>query len=136
MSWRESLIKIANHEVDTLQKRLTEVVDRREAAEMRVMMLDAQVESELGQIGGDPHLAFSRGAYVAGMKLRREQLVAQAQAIALEEAGARDALSAAFESQKKFEHVAELARLSREKAEAARENASLDEMGRRAVARR
>jgi len=35
MTWRESLIKIANHEVDTLQKRVAEIVERREAAQMR-----------------------------------------------------------------------------------------------------
>ncbi len=135
MSWRESLIKIANHEVDTLQKRLTEVMDRREAAEMRIAVHDAEVLSELAQADRQPHLAFSRAAYLGGMKNRREGLEADVQAIAMEEAGARDALAQAFESQKKFEHVAELARLTRVKADADRETAAMDEIGLRASRR-
>ena len=37
--WAASLIRISNHEVETLQKRLAEIVERRTAAELRVAML-------------------------------------------------------------------------------------------------
>jgi flagellar FliJ protein len=132
MSWQESLIKIANHEVDTLQKRLSEIVARREGAQMRLLMLEAQAEAELAQAAAHGHLAFSRAAYMEGVKLRRAGIQVEITAIAREEAGARDALAQAFESQKKFEHVAELARLNRAKEAAQRETAEMDEMGRRA----
>ena len=46
-----------------------------------------------------------------------------------EEAGARDALSRAFEELKKFEHVAEVARIAEVKEQGRRETAALDEMG-------
>jgi flagellar FliJ protein len=135
MSWQDSLIKIANHEVDTLQKRLAEVVGRREGAQMRVLMLDAQAQAEIAHAAAHPDLAFSRAAYMAGVKQRRAMIEAEISGIAQEEAGARDALAQAFESQKKFEHVAEVARLARVKEAARRETAELDEMGRRAGAR-
>jgi len=135
MSWRESLIKIANHEVDTLQKRLAEIVDRREAAQMRLLMLEAQAEAEMAHADGDAALGFSRAGYLAGVKHHRETIQREINVIGQEEAGARDALAQAFESQKKFEHVAELARLTRVKEAAQRETAELDEMGRRAAVR-
>ncbi|MGZ3401331.1 MAG: flagellar export protein FliJ, partial [Caulobacteraceae bacterium] len=55
--------------------------------------------------------------------------IGQIAAIAAEEAGARDALSQAFEELKKFEHVAEVARLAEAKELAKRETAAMDEMG-------
>ena len=45
-----------------------------------------------------------------------------------EEAGARDALSGAFEELKKFEHVAETTRLNALVAANKRENAAFDEI--------
>jgi flagellar FliJ protein len=132
MSWRDSLIKIANHEVDTLQKRLGEIVDRREAAQMRLLMVEAQAEAEMAQLASDPSLNFTRAGYLAGVKHRREMIQAEIEQIAQEEAGARDALAQAFETQKKFEHVAEMARLARVKDDARRETAELDELARQA----
>jgi flagellar FliJ protein len=64
-----------------------------------------------------------------GWRVVREQLNEQIAALAIEEAGARDALSKAFEELKKFEHVAEVARLAEAKEEARRESAAMDEMG-------
>ena len=46
-----------------------------------------------------------------------------------EEAGARDALTGAFEELKKFEHVAETTRLNQLIALAKRETATFDELG-------
>ena len=47
----------------------------------------------------------------------------------IEEQGARDALSEAFEALKRFETVAENFRLAEEADRAKRENAALDELG-------
>lgn len=46
MSWADSLIKLSGYEVEVLQKRLAEIADRRMAAEMKLVMLEAEVESE------------------------------------------------------------------------------------------
>ena len=129
MSWRESLIKIANHEVDTLQKRLAEIVDRREAAQMRLLMLEAQAEAEMAHADGDAALGFSRAGYLAGVKHHRETIQREINVIGQEEAGARDALAQAFESQKKLERVAEMARIAEAKVQARLETAAMDEMG-------
>ena len=136
MSWRESLIRISNHEVETLQKRLGEIVHRKSLVEMKLALLDAEVESERdqAQLGG-MDVMWSLQGFLEGAKHRRVDIATQLQVIALEEAGARDALNEAFERLKKFEHVAEVARLSAAKEQAKREAAAMDEMGLRAAAR-
>ena len=60
---------------------------------------------------------------------------AELELIAIEERGARDALAQAFEEQKKYEQVAESARLAEVKEVTRRENAELDEVGMRAARR-
>ena len=40
--WAQSLIRISNYEVETLQKRLAEISTRRATAEMRLAVLDAE----------------------------------------------------------------------------------------------
>jgi len=86
----------------------------------------------MAQLSADPAMGFSRVGYLAGVQHRREGITAEIDTIALEESGARDALAQAFESQKKFEHVAELAKLARIKEADRRETAELDEMARQA----
>jgi flagellar protein FliJ len=136
MTWRQSLIRISNHEVETLQKRLGEIVDRRRQAEVRLAVLEAEVEAEAKAAGASAEASRDLANYMRGVKVRRGVLRAALDAIAGEEAGARDALSQAFESLKKFEQVAEMARLADEKEAARRETQALDEMGARAASRR
>ena len=125
--WAHSLIRLSKYEVETLQKRLAEVSARRASAEMRVAVLDAEREVESERAAVDAYAAMQLATYVQGWKLRRGAAVGTLEEAATEEAGARDALAQAFEEQKKFEHVAELSRLS-EKAKVARqETAELDE---------
>ena len=120
MSWSESLIRIAGYEVEVLQKRLAGVVDRRIAAEA----------------AADPFAHLAHASYAKAWRARREQADAAAARVREEEAGARDALNAAFEQLKKFEHVAERARLAELAAAGRRETAALDEIAlRRAAAR-
>ncbi|MBW8859238.1 MAG: flagellar export protein FliJ, partial [Caulobacter sp.] len=62
--WADSLIRISNHEVETLQKRLADIVERRQTAEMKVAALDAQSEAEAMQAQGD----VEAGWYMIGFR--------------------------------------------------------------------
>lgn len=128
-AWAHSLIRISNYEVETLQKRLAEITARRASAEMRVAVLDAEVEIEREQARGDADAAMLLQAYLDGWKMRRSAALAVVQTLDLEEEGARDALSGAFEELKKFEHVAETTRLNAVLAAGRRETAAFDELG-------
>jgi flagellar FliJ protein len=134
-NWAQSLIKLATYEVETLQKRLAEVRDRREAAEMKLVMLEAEGQAELSRADADPMAGMALTAYLAALRDRKAAQQAVIAAIAVEEQGARDALAAAFEEQKKYEQVAEAARLLEVKEAARREGAALDELGLRKAAR-
>jgi flagellar export protein FliJ len=136
MTWRESLIRISNHEVETLQKRLVEIVERRRQGEIKLAMLEAEVEAETQVVGRDAEAARDLADYMRGVGVRRGVLKAALAAIVTEEAGARDALTQAYESLKKFEQVAEMARLAGEREAARRETQAMDEMGVRAASRR
>jgi flagellar biosynthesis chaperone FliJ len=62
------------------------------------------------------------------VKQRRAKLAADLRGIAQEEQGARDALAFAFEEQKKYEKLAENARVAAAQILAKRETAELDEL--------
>jgi flagellar FliJ protein len=128
-SWSKSLIKLASYEVETLQKRLSEVVDRRVAAQQRLARLLAEADAEMANAAGDDDAAMSLSAYLDGLRLRKAAIQAEIETILIEEAGARDALAEAFEAQKKYEQVAESARLLEVKEAGRRETAALDELG-------
>lgn len=135
MSWKESLIRISHYEVDTLQKRLAEVVERRYRAEMRLVVLEAEAELEIVRANEDVQAGWYRAGFLQSVRLRRAAAQGEIDAMSAEEAGARDALSEAFEALKKFEHVAETARLAAVKEEARRDTMALDELGLRQRAR-
>lgn len=134
-AWAQSLIRISNYEVETLQKRLAEISERKASAEMRLAILDAEVEAERERARADVHAGMMLQAYLGGWKNRKAAAEADLVALEAEEEGARDALTGAFGELKKFEHVAELSRLNAIAAAAKRETAAFDEMGlrRRAV---
>ena len=131
-AWAQSLIRISNYEVETLQKRLAEIAERRGGAEMKLAVLDAEAEGERARARADAEAGMMLGAYLAGWKNRRAAAEGALTEIEAEEAGA---LTGAFEALKKFEHVAEATRLETLVARAKRETAAFDEMGlrRRAV---
>jgi len=122
MSWRDSLIRISSYEVEVLQKRLGEIVGRREAAQRRLSALEVQAAAELARAAD---VRFPHTGYLAGVKLKREAIAREIGDIAAEETGARDALAEAFESQKKFEQVAANARLAEDQEAARREGAAM-----------
>ena len=128
-AWAQSLIRISNYEVETLQKRLAEITARRASAEMRVAVLDAEVEIERERARADGDAAMLLQSYLAGWKLRRAVAETDVAEIETEEMGARDALTGAFEELKKFEHVAETTRLNALIAAGKRETAAFDELG-------
>jgi len=129
MTWRDALVRISTYDVDELRKRLAEILDRRLALDMKLVMLAAEAEAELRHSDRDAELRFYRAGFLQGVKLRREKIEADIEVIGQEEAGARDALSQAFEAQKKFERVAEQARIAEAKVEARLETAAMDELG-------
>ena len=128
-AWAQSLIRISNYEVETLQKRLAEIAERRAGAQVRIAVLDAEAEAERDRARLDAEAGMMLGAYLNGWKARKAQAEGDLSVLAAEEAGARDALTGAFEELKKFEHVAETTRLNQLIALAKRETAAFDELG-------
>jgi flagellar FliJ protein len=129
MKWAQSLTRLAAHEVETLQKRLSEITGRRIDAELRRTLLDAEAEAETENARHDPEAARHHPLYMKGWRARRARMDEQIAVILVEEEGARDALSRAFEEQKKYDHVLEMARQERARAAAKLETAQLDELG-------
>lgn len=132
--WAASLIRISNHEVETLQKRLAEITERRTAAELRITLLDAEAEAEAKSAEGDASAGWYMIGYREGYKRRKADMLVQIDQCKLEEAGAREALSEAFENLKKYEHVAEQAKVLAAKKLGAFEAAQLDELSIRRTA--
>ena len=128
-AWAQSLIRISNYEVETLQKRLAEITARRASAEMRLAVLDAEAEVEQERARQDVEAGMMLQAYLNGWKLRKAAAETDVAEIDAEEVGARDALTGAFEELKKFGHVAETTRLNAMIAAGKRETAAFDEMG-------
>jgi flagellar FliJ protein len=129
MSWADSLIKLAGYEVETLQKRLNEIVERRVQAEMKLVLLEAEGEAEAAHARYDAEAGWYQIGFLDGLRLRKANVQIEIDRILLEENGARDALALAFEEQKKYEQVAENMRLAKVKEQARRETAALDELG-------
>ena len=46
-AWAQSLIRISNYEVETLQKRLADINERRAAAEMDLQKMEAELRQTL-----------------------------------------------------------------------------------------
>ena len=134
MRWADQLIKLSNFELELLQIRLADIVERREQAEMRLVVLTAEGESETALARADADAAHSLAAFRAGLKLRKAATLREIDLALVEESGAREALAEAFETLKKYEHVAEANRVAVARETARRETAVLDEMGLRRAA--
>jgi len=101
MKWADSLIRISKHEVETLQKRVAEITARRLACERRLHALEAEAGQEAERARVDPDAGWHYAGYMKGWRVMRDQMLQQIAAVTAEEAGARDALSKAFEELKK-----------------------------------
>ena len=128
MSWAQSLIKLSTFEVETLQKRLREIEDRRAATRLKLVALDREAEEESARASADADSGWYLIGFREGLKLRRSKVLSELLGLDLEAQGARDALAQAFEAQKKYEHVAEAARIQLKREERKREGAALDEI--------
>ena len=127
--WVQSLIRISDYEVQTLQKRLAEIVGRRVDAEMRIVMLEAESEAEARHAEADAEAGFMQLGFTHAVRMRKAEIQITIEALLVEETGARDALSVAFEDLKRYEHVAEAQKVKAAKLEKQRETAALDELG-------
>ncbi|HEY0436699.1 MAG TPA: flagellar export protein FliJ [Phenylobacterium sp.] len=129
------MIKLATYEVEARQQQLAEIARRLADAQTRLRVLVAEGEAEAKRALTDAEAGWYHVGYADGLKIRKAAVQAEIDAIEMEERGARDALSAAFEEQKKYEQVAEGARLAAAKEAGRRENAELDEVGMQAARR-
>jgi flagellar FliJ protein len=136
MSWAQSLIKLSTYEAEVLQKRLSEIVDRRVAVEMKLAMLEAEGEAEAQFSAQEAQAGIYRAGFLEGLRLRKAKVQVEIDAILIEEQGARDALAEAFEQQKKYEQIAENLAVAERKELGRREAAALDELGLRKRAAR
>jgi flagellar FliJ protein len=126
--WIGSLIRLADLEVETLQKRLRDIADRRVAVQMVLDALAMEEREEHAYADRDATAGWYLTGFREGLKQRRARARADLAALDLEERGARDALAEAFESQKKYETLAENARLAAVRETARRETLVLDEV--------
>jgi flagellar FliJ protein len=136
MAWADSLIKLSTYEVETLQKRLAEIAAERQQVEMRLALLEAEGQAELAAAAADPQNGWRVVGYMQALDVRKDAVRRELHAVMLEEQGARDALAQAYETQKKYEQVAEQARALALKEAGRRETAQLDELGLRRAAGR
>lgn len=136
MSWQRSLVRLADHEVEELRKRLVEILDRKAQAELKLAMLHAEAEAEKAHAAEDAHAGLYRIGYMEGWRLRRDAVLAHIKEIEAEEAGCRDALTTAFENLKKYEHVEEAAQAEAVRERARRDGQAMDEMGQRMATRK
>jgi flagellar protein FliJ len=128
MKWMQSLTRLADLEVETLQKRLRDIADRRAAIEMILESLEREGRQESAHAAGDAQAGWYLAGFREGLKLRQVKAHADLNVCRIEEQGARDALSRAFEEQKKYERLAEEARKAKASVAAKRESAVLDEL--------
>jgi flagellar FliJ protein len=135
VSWQESLIKLATYDVEARQQQLAEIGRRLADAQTRLRVLIAEGEAEAKRALLDAEAGWYMAGYAEGLRIRKAAVQAEIDALETEERGARDALSAAFEEQKKYEQVAENARLAAIKEAGRRETAEFDELGLRAALR-
>ena len=129
MKWTGSLIRIAEHEIEGLRRRMAEIVERRVACEQGLLRLAEEAVSETIHACNNAESGWYLVGFRQGWQLRKDKALAELAAIQLEEQGARDALSKAYEGLKKVEHVAEATRLAEVKEAARRDGQALDELG-------
>jgi flagellar FliJ protein len=119
---------MAELEVETLQKRLKEIADRRDAILRTLELMQQEANAEAAEARKSAEAGWYMAGFREGMKQRRAKLNVDLRGIAQEEQGARDALAFAFEEQKKYEKLAENARLAAARTAAKLETAELDEL--------
>jgi flagellar FliJ protein len=129
MSWDKSLVRLSTYEVEVLQKRLAEIAGRRAQAELALTVLIAEGEAEALNARNNAEAGWYHIGFMDGLRKRKAIAQAEIDRIALEEAGAREALTEAFEEQKKYEQVSDGLQRAKAAERARIEAAAMDEIG-------
>jgi flagellar FliJ protein len=98
-------------------------------------MLEAEGLAEEAFSTQDAAAGVYRAGFLDGLRIRKARVQSELDVVLLEEQGARDALSEAFEAQKKYEQIARNLKTEERKEAGRREAAALDELGLRKAAR-
>jgi len=128
MTWAHSLIRVREFEIETLRKRLGSIMEAKTAAEMALVMLEAEAEAETAHARQHAEAGWYLVGFRQGWKLRQAKALADLKVVQMEEQGCRDALADGFTELKKVQMVAESQALAAAKVVAKRESAALDEI--------
>ena len=111
MRWADQLIKLSNFELELLQTRLADVVERRNRAELKLVVLTAEGEAELALARRDPEAAWRLAAFREGLKIRKAAAQREIDLVVTEESGVRDALTEARQTLAAYANMEELIRI-------------------------
>ena len=84
MRWADQLIKLAKFELEVLQTRLAQIVERRNLAEMKLAVLAAEGEAETMLARANPEAAWRLPAFLEGLKARKARAQADIDLVAAE----------------------------------------------------
>ncbi len=127
MSWTDSLIKLGKFEIDGLRKRLGLILDQRARLEQKLVALDEESARETAHATAHADAGWYLVGFREGWKQRRAAVEAELRTLEVEERGARDALSEAFEGLKKVEKTAQTMAAKTAKDAAHRESQAMVE---------
>ena len=68
MKWAKSLIRISNHEVETLQKRLADIVARRWAIQAQIDAIEVELTHDTAPRTVEPPADFAAALDAAGLR--------------------------------------------------------------------
>ncbi len=123
MSTVETLIRLSKLDVDERRRALSDLLDRDAVIDRRIVQLDEELTRERQKARDEPEFAGGFAAYSEAAAGRRQSLVDEKAALAIEIESARDRLAQAYEEQKKYEITAE-----RQEEAAASERNRLDQI--------
>ena len=84
MRWTGSLIRIAEHEIEGLRRRVAEVSARRAACEAALIRLKQEAERETERARHDAEAGWYLIGFRRGWKLRHEKAQAELTAVSME----------------------------------------------------
>lgn len=132
----ETLIRLAKHRVEAVQKLVASAEKTRSDMERRLEDLDARAERERRAAEADPARATTWPAFQAALKVQRGNIEASIAGVDDQLVLLRADLAEAFEEQKKYETLEERRQAREAETRARREQARLDEAALNRYARR
>ncbi len=126
------LLAVARRSSDAASLTLANLERSRQDAVAALEQLEAAIRNEEAVALGLTEIGFRDFAgYLAGAGVKRSAILATCRSLDAEIAGAKDALVVAEIERRKLDHLADLAAAALKKRRDKRENALLDEAGRR-----